>query len=71
MTRMHAGFAGMDQERFARPRGWATPRDRLELGAETLPGVGATVAKRLRALGIATVGDVLLHAPRRYERAAD
>jgi ATP-dependent DNA helicase RecG len=71
MTRMHAGFAGMDQDRFARPRGWASPVDRLQVGAETLPGVGATVAKRLRALGIETIGDVLLHAPRRYERAAD
>jgi len=71
MTRMHAGFAGMDQDRFARPRGWVAPDDRLGLGVETLPGVGATVAKRLRALGIETVGDVLLHAPRRYEHAAD
>jgi len=70
MTREHAGFAGVDQDRYARPRGWASV-ERLELGAETLPGVGPTMAKRLRALGIATVGDVLLHAPRRYERAAD
>src|SRR5690242_16408605 len=71
MTRMHAGFAGMDHDRFARPRGWVTPDDRLDLGVETLPGVGATLRKRLRALGIETVGDLLLHAPRRYEHAAD
>ena len=31
-----------------------------------LPGVGATAEKRLAALGIATVGDLLHHRPRRY-----
>jgi ATP-dependent DNA helicase RecG len=67
---MHAGFAGVVQDRFDRPRGFGHA-DRLALGADSLPGVGATLAKRLRALGIATVGDVLLHVPRRYERAAD
>jgi ATP-dependent DNA helicase RecG len=66
----HAGFAGVDQDRFERPRGFCDPAG-LDTGVDTLPGVGPTVAKRLRALGIATVGDVLLHAPRRYERAAD
>jgi len=69
MTR-HAGFAGVDQDRFERPRGFCVPKG-LDTAVDTLPGVGPTVAKRLRALGIATVGDVLLHAPRRYERAAD
>jgi ATP-dependent DNA helicase RecG len=69
MTR-HAGFAGMDQDRFERPRGFRDPRG-LELEVHTLPGVGPAVAKRLRALGIATVGDVVMHAPRRYEQAAD
>ena len=54
MTR-HAGFAGVDQDRFERPRGFRDPAS-LDAGAETLPGVGPTVAKRLRALGIATVG---------------
>ena len=37
----------------------------------TLPGVGSTLARRLRALGIETVRDLLLHRPRRYERAVD
>jgi ATP-dependent DNA helicase RecG len=69
MTR-HAGFAGVDQDRFERPRGFRDPEE-LGAGVETLPGVGRAVAKRLDALGISTVGDVLLHAPRRYERAAD
>jgi ATP-dependent DNA helicase RecG len=33
--------------------------------------VGPTLAKRLRALEIVSVADLLLHRPRRYERAAD
>ena len=67
---MHAGFAGVVQDRFVRPRGFGHA-DRLAQGVDSLPGVGATLAKRLRALGIVTVGDVLVHVPRRYERAAD
>ena len=35
------------------------------------PGVGAALAKRLRALGLETVRDLLLHRPRRYESAVD
>ncbi len=70
LTRVHAGFAGVVQDRFERPRGWARSDPRA-LGVETLPGVGPTIAKKLRALGIVTVEDMLLHAPRRYERAAD
>ncbi len=35
---------------------------------ETLPGVGPTAARRLARLGLRTVGDVLTHRPRRYER---
>jgi len=67
---MQAGFAGVVQDRFDRPRGFGHA-DRLAQGVDSLPGVGATLAKRLRALGIVTVGDVLVHVPRRYERAAD
>jgi len=71
MTREHTGFAGVVQDEWPRPRGW-TPPERVEaLPVTTLPGVGATLAKRLRALGIETVRDVLLHRPRRYERAVD
>jgi ATP-dependent DNA helicase RecG len=44
--------------------------ERLELGLETLDGVGPTIAKRLAALGLRTIGDALGHAPRRYEPAA-
>jgi ATP-dependent DNA helicase RecG len=45
--------------------------ERLELGVETLPGVGSVVAKRLAKLGLRTVRDLLEHRPRRYEAAAD
>ena len=71
MTRAHTGFAGVVQDRWPRPRGWTSPERVGSLPATTLPGVGTTFAKRLRALGIDTVGDVLAHAPRRYESAAD
>jgi ATP-dependent DNA helicase RecG len=67
---MHAGFSGVVQDEWPRPRAWARP-ERLDLGVDTLPGVGPSVAKRLRALGIELVRDLLLHRPRRYERAVD
>jgi ATP-dependent DNA helicase RecG len=71
MTRMHTGFSGADHPgQWRRPRGFARP-ELLALGVDTLPTVSTPFAKRLRALGLETVGDVLLHRPRRYERAAD
>jgi ATP-dependent DNA helicase RecG len=49
-----------------------SPRpDRLELGLETLPGVGPTIQRKLAKLGLTTVRNVLEHRPRRYETAAD
>jgi ATP-dependent DNA helicase RecG len=49
-----------------------SPRpDRLELGLDTLPGVGPTIQRKLAKLGLTTVRDVLEHRPRRYETAAD
>ncbi|HEX5583210.1 hypothetical protein, partial [Gaiella sp.] len=54
------------------PRTGAMPRpDVLERGVDTLPGVGPAVQRKLARLGIATVGDLLAHRPRRYETAAD
>jgi ATP-dependent DNA helicase RecG len=48
------------------------PPHRLDaLDVATLPGVGVTLAKRLRGFGIRSVRDLLLHAPRRYESAVD
>jgi ATP-dependent DNA helicase RecG len=71
MTRVATGFSGADRlADWGRPRRWARP-DQLDLGVETLPGVGPALARKLRALGLETVGDVLLRRPRRYEQAAD
>jgi ATP-dependent DNA helicase RecG len=49
-----------------------SPRpDRLDLGLDSLPGVGPTIQRKLAKLGLSTVRDVLEHRPRRYETAAD
>jgi ATP-dependent DNA helicase RecG len=54
------------------PRSRSAPRPEvLEVGVETLPRVGPTVQKRLARLGLGTVGDLLYHRPRRYERPID
>ncbi len=71
LARRQTVFAGLDQ-----PRAWPmTPRaprpERLDAPLETLPGVGATLRRRLASLGLETVLDVLEHRPRRYESAAD
>src|SRR6185437_15808229 len=71
MTRKRTGLTGMVRdEEWPRPAGWARP-DRLGLGLESLPGVGVALARRLRALGLERVDDLLLRRPRRYESAAD
>jgi ATP-dependent DNA helicase RecG len=70
-TRQHAGFAGVDPP--ARwPRARSLPRPSvLERPLESLPGIGPAVRRKLGRLGIATVGDVLAHRPRRYESPAE
>src|SRR5947209_10711066 len=70
-TGRHPAFAGLDP-----PTRWPflprSPRpERLELGLDTLPGVGPSLQRKLTKLGLATVRDVLEHRPRRYETAAD
>jgi ATP-dependent DNA helicase RecG len=71
MTRMHTGFTGVVQDGWPRPRGWLPPQRLDSLDVVTLPGVGATLAKRLKTFGIQSVRDLLFHAPRRYESAVD
>jgi ATP-dependent DNA helicase RecG len=71
MTRMHTGFSGVVQHEWPRPRGWTPPQYLDTLDVQTLPGVGPSLAKRLRGFGIRTVRDLLQHAPRRYETAVD
>src|SRR6266567_7652147 len=71
MTRSDAGLSGVvPGGEWPRPTGWARPH-RLELGVDSLPGVAAAFARRLRALGVERVDDLLLRRPRRYETAAD
>ncbi|MGB8352004.1 MAG: OB-fold nucleic acid binding domain-containing protein, partial [Gaiella sp.] len=71
VRRTQSGFAGVDP-----PKPWPAPRsmprpERLDIPVETLPGVGPALRRKLGRLGIATVGDVLAHRPRRYESAAE
>jgi ATP-dependent DNA helicase RecG len=71
MSRMDTGLGGgVVSGARRRPRGFARP-ERLDLQLDTLPGVGATLARKLRPLGLETVSDLLLRRPRRYESAAE
>ena len=66
-ARLPLAFGAMDRsDAWPRPRSAPRP-ERLAASVESLPGVGPTLARRLRRLGIETVGDVLLQRPRRYE----
>ncbi|MGZ4332644.1 MAG: hypothetical protein ACXVRJ_00005, partial [Gaiellaceae bacterium] len=71
MTRAHPGFTGVVQHKWPRPRGWVPPQRLDAMDVSSLAGVGPTLAKRLRAFGISTVRDLLEHAPRRHESAAE
>jgi ATP-dependent DNA helicase RecG len=70
-ARRQTAFAGLD-----RPQAWPATRgrprpERLDAALDALDGVGVTLKRRLAKLGLETVRDVLEHAPRRYEAAAD
>jgi ATP-dependent DNA helicase RecG len=68
--RTPVGFSGVDPPAAWRPSR-STPRpERLERPVDSLSGIGVTVARRLAKLGLRTVGDLLRHAPFRYEPAA-
>jgi len=70
-TRLPAGFGGVDPPARL-PRTGGVPRpEALERDVDTLPGVGPAVRRKLARLGIATVGDLLAHRPRRYETVAE
>ncbi len=71
VTRRQTVFAGLDQpDAWPATRGRPRPQ-RLDAPLETLPGVGATLKRKLAKLGLTTVRDLLEHRPRRYESAAD
>jgi ATP-dependent DNA helicase RecG len=70
-ARRQTAFAGLD-----RPQAWPATRgrsrpERLGAALDTLDGVGVTLKRRLAKLGLETIRDVLEHAPRRYESAAE
>jgi len=70
-SRRQTAFAAVDQ-----PTAWPATRgrprpERLNIELDALPGVGATLKRKLAKLGLATVRDLLEHRPRRYESAAD
>ena len=68
MTRPTA-FATVDQpESWPRLRGAPRP-ERLEAPLDSLTGVGPRIAARLRRLGLTTIGDLLEHRPRDYQRS--
>jgi ATP-dependent DNA helicase RecG len=70
-TRLPAGFAGLDHvEAWPALRGRPRP-ERLDTGLDALPGVGPTLKRRLAALGLVTLRDLLELRPRRYEAAVD
>ncbi len=65
--RLPVGFAGLEAP-AAWPRPASVPRpEHLEASVETLDGVGSTIARRLKRIGLETVGDLLWQRPRRYE----
>ncbi len=68
--RLPVGLGGLDPA-GGWPRPWSVPRpERLDARAETLHGVGPTLARRLARIGLETVGDLLWQRPRRYEEPA-
>jgi ATP-dependent DNA helicase RecG len=69
-VRRQTVFAGLDQPQ-AWPRTPRAPRpERLERPLDTLPGVGASLKKKLAKLGLETALDVLEHAPFRFVEPA-
>ena len=70
-TPIRDGFSGTVRDGdWPRPRGFGRPA-RLELPLGTLPAVGPSLTRKLRPLGLLTIGDLLYRRPRRYEPAAD
>jgi ATP-dependent DNA helicase RecG len=68
-TRVPTGFASVDHRDAWPPPPRHARRDLLERSLESLAGVGPSTKRRLATLGLRTVGDLLMHRPRRYETA--
>ncbi|HYZ78754.1 MAG TPA: ATP-dependent DNA helicase RecG [Gaiellaceae bacterium] len=68
-TRLPRGFGGEEPPAAWPPtRGRARP-ERLDRALDVLPGVGPALRRKLAALGLETIRDLLEHRPRRYESA--
>ncbi|HEY4347021.1 MAG TPA: ATP-dependent DNA helicase RecG [Gaiellaceae bacterium] len=66
-----AGLSGLVRDgAWPAPRAFGRP-ERLDEPLETLSAVGPSLAKKLRPLGLLTVGDLLYRRPRRYEPPAE
>src|SRR5438874_5674399 len=65
------GFAGLDQSAAWPPTRGRPHPERLDRELDALPGVGATLKRRLAKLGLRTVRDLLEHRPHRYESAVE
>src|SRR3954452_3735178 len=70
LTRRLTVFAGLDQPAVWPPTPARARPERLDRELDTLPGVGATLKRKLAKLGLATVRDVLEHAPFRFVEPA-
>jgi ATP-dependent DNA helicase RecG len=68
-TRLPAGFAGLDQVEAWPPLRGRPREEPLGAPLDSLPGVGPKVRSQLAKLGLRTVGDLLAHRPRDYQRA--
>src|SRR3954469_24639726 len=63
-----SAFAGLDAPPEWPPTPGRPRPEALALPVGSLPGVGPGLAKKLAKLGLETVGDLALHAPRDYQR---
>ncbi len=67
-VRMPVALTGLEApDAWPRPRSVPRP-ERLGAPIESLDGVGPTIARRLKRIGLETVGDLLWQRPRRYEQ---
>jgi ATP-dependent DNA helicase RecG len=68
-TRLPAGFAGLDRVEAWPPLRGRPRASALDAPLDSLAGVGPKVKGQLAKLGLETIGDLLAHRPRDYQRA--
>src|SRR4051794_30069221 len=62
------GFAGADPPPAWPPTPYRPRPERLARAVDSIKGVGPGLAKKLAKLGLGTLGDLVDHAPRGYQR---